>query len=123
LSGGDSATETASRRLDQWLWFARLVKSRSLAARLCAAGAVTVNGIAVRKPNQTVRIGDAVAAQQGAVRRIVRVASLGWRRGPATEARLLYEEPAAPVRLSELAPAWAPLLADGDEERERRPDS
>jgi ribosome-associated heat shock protein Hsp15 len=83
---------------------------------------LSVNGSVVRKPNHAVRIGDAVAAPQGAVRRIVRVASLGWRRGPATEARLLYDEPAAPVHLSDLAPAWAPLLADGDEERERRPD-
>ena len=32
--------ERAKTRLDQWLWFARFVKSRSLAARLCAAGAV-----------------------------------------------------------------------------------
>ncbi len=38
LIAGDRPTETSSRRLDQWLWFARLVKSRSLAGRLCAAG-------------------------------------------------------------------------------------
>jgi ribosome-associated heat shock protein Hsp15 len=115
LSGGAS-TAPASRRLDQWLWFARFVKSRSLAARLCAAGAVAVNGIPVRRANHMVRIGDAIAVPQSAVCRMVRVLALGVRRGPATEARLLYEEVAAPVRLSELAPAWTPLLA-GDEPR------
>lgn len=102
------------RRLDQWLWFSRLVKTRSLAARLCAAGAVSLNGAEVRKANQTVRVGDAVAAPQGAYRRIVRVVALGARRGPASEARQLYEELGTPVRLRDLAPGWEPLLADND---------
>ncbi len=103
-----------SRRLDQWLWFARLVKSRSLAGRLCAAGAVTLNGVTVRKPNHTVRSGDAIAATQGGFRRTLRVLSLGSRRGPAAEARLLYEEITAPVRLSDVTPGWEPLLQDDD---------
>lgn len=110
------AIETSTRRLDQWLWFARLAKSRSLAGRLCAAGAVTLNGIVVRKPNHLVRISDAITAPQGAYRRTVRILALGWRRGPAAEAQLLYEEIATPARLSELAPAWQPLLQDADAE-------
>jgi ribosome-associated heat shock protein Hsp15 len=99
-------------RLDQWLWFARFVKSRSLAARLCAAGAVAINGIPVKKPNQSVRIGDVVVLPQGGWQHTVRVLALGGRRGPATEARLLYEEAAAALRLRDLAPDWEPLLAD-----------
>jgi ribosome-associated heat shock protein Hsp15 len=113
LTGGVGAV-AASRRLDQWLWFARLAKSRSLAARLCATGAVTLNGTTIFKPNHLVRPGDAIAAPQGAYRRTVRVLALGSRRGPATEARLLYQEIAAPALLSELVAAWEPLLADGD---------
>ena len=108
--------EPASRRLDQWLWFARLVKSRSLAGRLCAAGAVTLNGVAVLKPNHMVRMGDAIAAPQGGFRKTVRVLALGSRRGPAAEARLLYQEVAAPVRLADLAPAWEPLLDESGAE-------
>jgi ribosome-associated heat shock protein Hsp15 len=113
---GDGGSSTGSRRLDQWLWFARLAKSRSLAGRLCAAGAVTLNGTTVRKPNRLIRLGDAIVAPQGGYRRTVRVLALGLRRGPAIEARLLYEEIAAPVRLSELLEAWEPLLADADAE-------
>ena len=105
----------ASRRVDQWLWFARLVKSRSRAARLCAAGAVTVNGVTVGKANQAIRIGDTIGLPQGGVRRIVRVVALGTRRGPAPEARSLYEEAGAPANLFELAPAWIPLLVSDDE--------
>jgi ribosome-associated heat shock protein Hsp15 len=103
-----------SRRLDQWLWFARLVKTRSLAARLCTAGAITVNEVTIRKANHMVRIGDTIAVPQGAFRRSVRLLGLGGRRGPAAEARRLYEEIAAPVHQSELTPAWTPLLAQED---------
>jgi ribosome-associated heat shock protein Hsp15 len=99
-------------RLDQWLWFARFVKSRSLAARLCAAGAVAINGIPVKKPNQSVRIGDLVVLPQGGWQRSVRVLALGVRRGPATEAQRLYEEAAVALRLRDLMPGWEPLLAD-----------
>jgi len=56
----DRATGTPTRRLDQWLWFSRLVKSRSLAGRLCAEGAISVNQIAARKPNHSIRTGDLV---------------------------------------------------------------
>jgi ribosome-associated heat shock protein Hsp15 len=112
LIAGDRSTETPSRRLDQWLWFARLVKSRSLAGRLCAEGTVSVNQAAVRKPNHAIRIGDIVIVPQGQFRRTVRVLALGARRGPAIEARQLYEESTAPMRLSEPPLEWTPLLAD-----------
>jgi ribosome-associated heat shock protein Hsp15 len=106
--------ESSTRRLDQWLWFARLVKSRSLASRLCAAGAVTVNGTRASKANHALRIGDVVTVEQGKYVRSLRVQTLGSRRGPAAEARLMYDETAPPVRLSELASAWVPLLVSDD---------
>jgi ribosome-associated heat shock protein Hsp15 len=112
----ERAPERAKTRLDQWLWFARFAKSRSLAARLCTAGAVTINGNAVTKPNQAVRIGDIVMLSQGGWRRTVRVAALGVRRGPASEARLLYAETAAALRLPTVAPDWIPLLDPGETE-------
>jgi ribosome-associated heat shock protein Hsp15 len=104
-----AAPRPAKARLDQWLWFARFVKSRSLAARLCAAGAVSVNGGPVTKPNRPVRVGDVVVLPQGGWQLTVRVLALGVRRGPAAEARLLYEE-AAIARLRDRAPGWEPLL-------------
>ena len=121
MIASDSAPERAKTRLDQWLWFARFAKSRSLAARLCAAGAVTINGSTVTKPNQAVRIGDIVMVPQGGWRRTVRVCRLGGRRGPASEARLLYEEEAAPLRLSAVPSDWIPLLDGGETEDTRSP--
>lgn len=112
MTASAAAPERAKARLDQWLWFARFVKSRSLAARLCAAGAVALNGSQVKKPNQTVRIGDLVVIPQGGVQRTVRVLALGVRRGPAAEACTLYEEAAAPLRADATGAVWVPLLDD-----------
>ena len=114
MSAIAAGAERTKTRLDQWLWFARFVKSRSLAARLCAAGAVVVNGFPVKKANHLVRIGDIVVLPQGGWQRTVRVSALGLRRGPAAEARLLYEETAAALRFADLAPVWVPLLGDSD---------
>lgn len=110
MTAVDAAPERAKARLDQWLWFARFVKSRSLAARLCASGALAINGGTVRKPNQAVRVGDIVILPQGGWQRTVRVVALGVRRGPAAEAHSLYEEAAAAMRFADNAPEWVPLL-------------
>jgi ribosome-associated heat shock protein Hsp15 len=99
-----------SRRIDLWLWYARFAKTRSLAARLCDAGAVAVNGDIVGKARM-VRVGDAVSVPQGRLRRTVAIRALGERRGPAAEARLLYEETSPPEPLVEPA-AWEPLLQE-----------
>jgi ribosome-associated heat shock protein Hsp15 len=112
LSGRGAASAGSERRLDQWLWFARLTKSRSLAAQLCAAGAVLVNGSVARKASQTVRTGDTIVVPQGPWRRAVRILALGMRRGPAAEARSFYEEIGRLVAVAEPAARWTPLLAD-----------
>jgi ribosome-associated heat shock protein Hsp15 len=104
-----------SLRLDKWLWFARFARTRSLAAKLCAAGAVTLGGTPVSKPNQTVRVGDRLTVPQGRVLRRVTVLALGTRRGPPAEARLLYDEPEPPLPLRAAeAAGWESLF--GEEE-------
>jgi len=104
---------SGSQRLDKWLWFARFARTRSLAAKLCESGLVTLGGAAVGKPNRSVRAGDVLAIPQGRVVRTVRVTALGERRGPPAEARTLYEELAEP-RPREPGPDedWTPLLGE-----------
>ena len=98
-------------RLDKWLWFARLAKTRSLAARLCAEGAVTIAGAVILKSSHPVRVGDAVTVRQGRVLRSVTVLALGTRRGPPAEAHLLYHEAAPPLLLRAAERAgWEPLI-------------
>ena len=82
----------ATQRLDKWLWFARLVKSRTLAASMIVAGKVRVNRNRVKKSSQPIKVGDIVTAMIARRVRVLRVAAPGHRRGPAQEAQLLYED-------------------------------
>ncbi len=78
-------------RLDKWLWIARLMKTRSAAAEAVSGGKVHLNGRAV-KPSREVGPGDELEITRGALRQTVVVRGLAPRRGPASEAALLYEE-------------------------------
>ena len=98
-----------SLRLDKWLWFARFCRSRSLAAALCESGGLRINKAIVRKAHQAVRAGDVLTFPLGAHIRVVAVKLLGSRRGPATEARLLYDDLAPPQAAT--AAASPPRLA------------
>ena len=88
-------------RLDKWLWQARFFKSRALATEEIESGHVRINGVKTRKPGHVLRTGDVLTFPQGNDIRVVRVLDLGYRRGPATEAQLLYLDlaPAAPPPL------------------------
>ncbi len=85
------------QRLDKWLWFARVVKTRSLAARLVSDGHVRINAVRVDNPAKGVRTGDVltVALDRGSVR-VLRVVLPGERRGPFAEARTLFDDLSAP---------------------------
>jgi ribosome-associated heat shock protein Hsp15 len=88
-TGSPAASD--EQRLDKWLWFARLSKTRTLAALLVESGKVRVNRLRAVKASQTIRPGDVLTiALRGNVR-VVRVVSTGMRRGPAPEAQALYE--------------------------------
>jgi len=79
-------------RLDRYLFFIRLVKSRTLAQGLIEAGHVRIDGKRVAKTAEEVRVGSIVALPLRGRVRVLRVTSLPARRGPASEARLAYEE-------------------------------
>lgn len=85
-------------RLDKWLWQARFARSRSLAAAMVAAGAVRLNGAPVAKPARPVGPGDVLTFAHGGGICVLRILACGARRGPAPEARALYEDiaPALP---------------------------
>lgn len=79
-------------RLDKWLYQARFFKTRALAADLITRRRLRINQTVVSKTHYRVRPGDVLTFPQGPEVRVVRVLSLGERRGPATEARRLYED-------------------------------
>lgn len=88
---------TPGQRLDKWLWFTRLAKTRSVAARLVEGGKVRVNRVRVLKPSRLVHVDDVLTVVVAGHVRVVRALSLGVRRGPAPEARSLYEDLSPPV--------------------------
>jgi ribosome-associated heat shock protein Hsp15 len=78
-------------RLDKWLWAARFFKTRSLAQQAIAAGRVKLNDARVKAAHE-LKPGDAVAVRVGELEWRVEVKALSDRRGPAEEARKLYQE-------------------------------
>ena len=79
-------------RLDKWLWFARFVKTRSLATKLVIDGRMRVNGAPTQKAHYSVKAGDVLTFPLGPHIRVIKVVALGVRRGPAAEAQSLYED-------------------------------
>ena len=80
------------QRLDKWLWFARVVKTREAAAKLVESGHVRLNGQKTLKPGHGVKIGDVLTIVLNARVRVLHVEGLAERRGPAVAARVLYRE-------------------------------
>lgn len=85
------ADESAGIRIDKWLWFARLFKSRSQATDAVAGGLVHVNGERV-KPSRLVHVDDRLHITKDETRIELIVRGMPVRRGPAPEARMHYVE-------------------------------
>lgn len=88
-------TET-KQRIDKWLFFSRAVKSRSLAGKLADDGKVRVNGERSKGASRGLRLGDRVEIEQDRNVRMLVVLAFGTRRGPASEAALLFEDQTPP---------------------------
>ena len=84
-------------RLDKWLWAARFFKTRSLASSEVDGGHVELNGERA-KPAKQIHVGDELRIRANQTTFVVHVRGLSERRGPASDARLLYEESAASQR-------------------------
>jgi ribosomal 50S subunit-recycling heat shock protein len=95
-AAGESAAEAVAtvgrQRIDRWLWHARLVRTRSAAASLAAAGYVRVNGARIDAPGRMVRRGDVVTVALDHAVRVLKVRGFVERRGSASGGQDLYEE-------------------------------
>lgn len=79
-------------RIDRFLWFARLARSRGVAQTMAEAGTMRLDGRRVDRAHLAVRVGSVLTFMQGGGVRVVRVALLPTRRGPASEAATLYTD-------------------------------
>ncbi len=80
------------QRIDKWLWFARIVKTRQLAVGLVEAGHVRINRHRLTKPGHTVAVDDVLTLSIHGQVRVLKVAACAGRRGPAPAAQLLYQD-------------------------------
>jgi ribosome-associated heat shock protein Hsp15 len=84
------------QRIDKWLFFARVAKSRTLAAKFAQGGHVRVNGAKISQASQEVKPGDVLTMTLPNRVVVCKIVDCGARRGPASEARLLYEDMSPP---------------------------
>lgn len=101
----------ARQRLDKWLWFARVAKTRTLAAKLVSEGFVRVNGVRSDVPHKLVSQNDVVTIALERAVRVLRVQDCGARRGPYDEARLLYDDLSPPPEAA-VAPEMLQAVRD-----------
>ena len=85
------------QRADLWLWYARVAKTRAECARQIAMGRVRINSHRTDKAHARLRPGDVLTLTIGKRLRVWRVVALPVRRGPATEARALFEDLSEPT--------------------------
>ncbi len=106
MSGGTTPGESR-QRLDKWLWYARILKSRTRAQKLVQSGAVRVDGTRVTGADTRIGPGNVLTMTVHDRLRVLRVLDPGTRRGPAAEAATLYEDisPAVSGRGKGVAPA------------------
>ncbi|PYE85208.1 RNA-binding S4 domain-containing protein [Phyllobacterium leguminum] len=113
------------QRIDKWLFFARVVKSRSLAAKLATGGRVRINSDKIDQASHAVKVGDVLTVTLDRRILIYKVLDTGHRRGPAEEARLLYEDISPqPKEGADVGPAGLPPMRESGSgrptKRERR---
>ncbi|MFD2184447.1 RNA-binding S4 domain-containing protein [Rhodoplanes azumiensis] len=80
------------QRIDKWLWHARVVRTRSAAAALAAAGHVRINGMRIDAASRTVKRGDVVTVALDRQVRVLAVTGFAERRGSATDAQALFRD-------------------------------
>jgi ribosome-associated heat shock protein Hsp15 len=112
------------QRIDKWLWHARVVRTRSQAAALAAAGYVRVNGQRIDAPSRAVRAGDVVTVALDRAVRVLKVVAFAERRGSADDARALCvtlePSPDRPAQPSPLPPGLRERGTGRSTKRERR---
>jgi ribosome-associated heat shock protein Hsp15 len=108
-------------RVDKWLFQARFFKSRAAASRLVEAGRVRLDGRPIDKAHRALRPGDVLTFPQGREVRVIKVVALGARRGPASEARTLYEDLHPPGADGTACALPSPVLTEPAETSGRAP--
>lgn len=90
-------------RIDKYLWFVRLTKTRGLAQAIVTAGRMRASGRLIERAHALVHVGEVLTFPLNGRVRIIRIDAIPERRGPAPEARMCY---------TDLSPAIEPARPD-----------
>ena len=110
------------QRIDRFLWHARVVRTRALAAKLAASGHVRVNGKRIDAPGRGLKIGDVLTVAISRDVRVLKVVAFAERRGGNEAAGRLYEDlsPSSPKPVRSESPAPWQAGSGRPTKRERR---
>ena len=92
-------------RVDRFLWWARLAKTRSAAQAIAEKGTLRIDGRRVERSAAAVRVGSVLAFPLYGKVRVVRIEALPARRGPPAEGRACYEELSTAANVSQEGPS------------------
>ncbi|MDB5663002.1 MAG: RNA-binding protein [Sphingomonas bacterium] len=99
------AGAAAMLRLDKFLWYCRLAKTRSAAQQVAAAGHLRIDGRVVDRAHAGVRVGNVLSFPLHGQVRVIRIEALPVRRGPPAEARAVYTDLSPPASLVDASAA------------------
>ena len=88
-------------RIDKFLWFTRLARTRSFAQEVAGARHLRIDGRVIDKAAAPVRVGDTLTFPLHGQIRVIRIVALPPRRGPAPEARACYIDLSANENVSQ----------------------
>ena len=109
----------AKLRVDRWMWFARVVKTRTLAQKMVRSGKVRVNREKISHTSFTVSVGDVLTINMPQTVLVYEILALGTRRGPFVEAQLLYRN-LSPEKPTSSTPQAEPKAARPDKRQRRQ---
>ena len=86
------ADRAGTMRVDRFLWWSRLAKTRSAAQAIAEKGTLRIDGRRIERSAAQVHVGSIIAFPLYGTVRVVRVEALPTRRGPPPEGRACYDE-------------------------------
>ncbi len=95
-----NAFENKNIRLDLYLFYIRIFKSRNLATKFIISNRLRISGQVTQKPHKLISIGDVLSLPIQDYVKILKVVDIPKRRGPFSES-LNYYEDITPLRTQE----------------------